>query len=170
MSAIQSQVEREDLRRRVLSRDRLDLLRKYEQAQLLSIRLVPQSSLEALGRMGAETYEFSPSEELRNAADSSENESASLKIPLATITIEEIVSDTAYSAPHLSQSEKYRLVLGRYRISPNAIQMRFDPSSRPEFFRFKALMRYDAFAKRYAFVTADWGREDETIWRTNNIP
>jgi hypothetical protein len=35
--------------------------------------------------------------------------------------------------------------------------------------KFRAILKLNPFTKRYAFVTADWGKPEEDQWETQNV-
>jgi hypothetical protein len=110
-----------------------------------------------------------PSEKLRALADSTTGPGGFLFVPAAEVSIDRIVLDTAYHATGLSESEKHRLVLGTYRVKPmNVLPVNEGPDT-ARAYRFKALLRYDPFSKRWIFLNADYGLLSQTGWASEHI-
>ena len=169
MSGLSASVEGSDFAARRFAPAHLEFLRSWEQRGLLALREHSQSSLEAIGRMGARTFTVTPTEQLRSIADPTLATDGYLMIPLGSVTIEQIVSDAIYQSPALSASEQWRLVLGTYRVKPTEIANEAASSTEDHTYRFKALLKFDPFTNTFTYVAADFGRVGETEWLTQRV-
>lgn len=170
MSPLSAQIETTDLKARRFTPAALSSWRRLESKGLLTVRVLSQSSLQDMGRMGAQTVVVAPGERLRKEADTTQSKDGYLLIPVGTVEIERIVLDTAYRSPQLPASEQYRLVLGTYRRAPSALLTLIDSTNKEKSYRYKALMKLDPFNESLRLVAVDWGDVGQDEWKTRNVP
>lgn len=87
------------------------------------------------------------------------------------IEIKKIVKDEKYTGPLVTSGENARLVLGVYRNTPTEHSSVFGslvPQQANEY-RFRSIMKYDDFAKKWNVVAFDYGLMNSDAWQSNTV-
>ncbi|MGI0036415.1 MAG: hypothetical protein ACRD98_11165 [Nitrososphaera sp.] len=92
-----------------------------------------------------------------------------LIIPLASCEVLQIIRDTPYQSPKLSQTEEYRLVLGTYRRTSNKFGRSLDPGWTGGDFKYRVVLQFNPFTKRYVYWLGDWGYIEKDGWETDVV-
>ncbi len=171
MSGISSLVEGNDWENRRFKSDFSDYLKNLESRQLVTLSEKNQSDLGAMARMGARTVTVMPTDRAKKISDTKLSDDKLLTIRYSSCKVLRVIRIAPYQSVFLPQSEEYRLVLGIYRKTPNEnMRELVGTLTEPEDFKFRAILKLNPFTKRYAFVTADWGKPEEDGWKTQNVP
>ena len=171
MSGLSSQMENSDAAHKRFKAEYLEFLKYLDSKRLVNLTEQSQTGLDAIRRMGARTITITPTEKALAARDAKLSSSDYLMLPMGSCSVDEIIRAAPYQAAQLSRAEEYRLVLGTYRLTLNRFGESLDSSAKPakHRFRFRAVLRFDPFAKRYTFQYADWGDLEKDDWATHNV-
>ena len=147
------------------SPDCLERLMEYQKHGLLALREMPQSTLESIAQMGARVFESTPSTALRDMRDSVNSTADFLVVRSTHEVITSVIRDTPYDGA--GPATDMRLIMGISESTPTPLTktLGFNVNSQ----RFRALVKFDPFTKRYAFVTADVGPAEHDVWSSTNV-
>jgi hypothetical protein len=156
---------------RRFSKDDFDELKGQEQSGWLTTRVLPQSNLTAVGRMGAVTVTVTLTPLFKDLADKVQPRAGWVRLTTLDPEIVSVVQDTAFKSPLLPANDQFRLVLGTFQqvLTPAAAKLRPSSAKLQEPMRFRAIFKYDPFNKAYQFVRADRGFSSGH-WLSNSSP
>ena len=169
MSGLSSQMEQNDFNRKRFREDYLVSLQNMQNIGLATVVERSQSGLAGIGRMGARTFTVTPTELSKQHRDEKLSSLDSVAMRIATCEVLNIVRSSPYKSPRLPQAEEYRLVLGTYRRSFMDWFLAIAPDDRSAEFKFRAVLKFNPFTKRYSYQFADWGLPQEDGWKTNDV-
>ena len=167
-------------RARFASQD-VEKLRHAERAGLVTVRSIPQtywdSFLSQTQNLGA-PLDVAPTDKLLKVSVDPHGTAIVntdvkiLSVRVSNDKIETITTDEPYSGPLATLGEKYRLMLGTYRDvpTPAAAVLGMPLATQEQLHRrFRSVLKYDQFAKRWSVVAFDVGPLDHDVWRSNNV-
>lgn len=169
ITALEAQLEPADPSKKRYDHSGYDLFKMLAAKGMLTLQEQQQSGLASLGRMGAVTVTVTPTEKARALADKNQTNPGYLVVTLAQCEVLSIVRDTAYSSPALPASDQFKLVMGTFRFTPTEFALAVDSTSKGLEARFKAVLRFDPFAKVYKYGSADWGPLNSEAWSTHFV-
>jgi hypothetical protein len=82
--------------------------------------------------------------------------------------VRQIIKTAPYRSGRLPQSEEYRLVLGSYFRAEEEWFRALSPTTDKEF-KFRAVLQFSPFTKKYTYLFGDWGELTENEWKTHNV-
>jgi hypothetical protein len=170
MSGLSSQMEKSSFERKRFKEDYLDFLQSMQKIGLATVAERSQSDLAGISRMGARTFTVLPTELSKQHRDEALSSDDSLVVGFASCEVLNIVRSSPYQSPGLPKSEEYRLILGTYRHSFMSWFLAINPQQdKTAEFKFRAVLKFNPFTKRYSYQFADWGLPKEDGWQTNNV-
>jgi hypothetical protein len=168
MSAMSSQFESPDVKRKRLPNQFLEALKAWQEGGLVTFVEIKQSELELIGSTGTRKYTVTPTKKALDASDPKKSDSDWLQIPIGQCKVLSVVKDIEYRNPKLPQSDDYRLVVGTYERSYNEFAKAGGAGSN-EVFKFRALLKVNPFNQSYSFQGADWGKIEVDEWETQTL-
>jgi hypothetical protein len=170
MSALSSRNEAADLGAMKFPIQYLSTLEYNQSIGLIRLIEQPQSELDKIGSMGARLFNATPTDKLLQLADAKVSTANWARIPTLGVQVLEIVSDDACKFSKPTPGDDFRLILGLIGGEPTRQWRTLFPDVKEmDQLKFRVVLQFNPFTKRYAYVTSDIGKPSEATWYSNSV-